>query len=839
MDQLTFTINGRPMEVPAGTTILEAARKAAIYIPALCSHPDLPPAEGIHAKRAVYRGGVKIANAQPDRLGEGCGLCLVEVEGEPDLVRSCLREVRSGMVVTTENERIRTRRRENLIPILARHPHACLTCAQQDGCDRSQCFENVPENERCCTLFGHCELQNMADYVGISSATPKWVPTELPIFDTHALFVRDYNLCIGCTRCVRVCREVMGIEAIGFVYDETGKAQIGSVAPTLEASGCKFCTVCVEVCPTGALLDKFVRPGKKAEDIVPCKEACPAHIDVPGYLRLVAQGKEDSANAVIREKVPFPGVLGRVCTHPCEAVCRRGEVNEPIAICAVKRYAADADTGFWKQNCKIEKDTGKRVAVIGAGPAGLTAAFYLRKQGHTVTVFESRNAAGGMMRYGIPPYRLPRELLDKEIRDILALGIEFEPNQTLGKDFTLDHLKADGYDGVFLAVGARLSRRIPLPGADLPDVLWGMEFLSQIAEGANIRLKEDVIVIGGGNVALDAALSALRCGAKHVTMACLERREEMPAHDREIEGAVGEGVYLMPSWGPHKVLSDNNRVTGMELIRCRRVFDARGNFCPTFDDAKEKIEGDQVIMAIGQAPDLSFLEADEKISTENGLIVVKPDLRTDVEGVYAGGDVVEISGAIIHAVAAGRKAAAAIDKALGGAGDIDEVLFERPPRNLYLDRDEGFASRPRVEPPELELAMRHQGFEEVVFGYTRTQAMKEAGRCLQCDLRLHVSANPSPPEKVLLFDEEHVKAIPETEGVFQLFNTKRKIVAIEGTPNLRKALLAQLDKNDSAAWFNVEEDKMYSKRESELIRQHLQARGEMPGVGGVDMDDLF
>ncbi|MBN2124034.1 MAG: (2Fe-2S)-binding protein, partial [Deltaproteobacteria bacterium] len=303
MDRVKLTIDDQQIEVLSGATILEAARAAQIYIPGLCSHPDLPPGEGIDAVSAVYLGEQRIDNARPGKKGKGCGLCLVEVEGEADLVRSCAAEVREGMIVATETHRIKEKRHQNLVAILARHPHACLTCTQQEGCSRSHCTSDVPEDERCCAQFGHCELQDVANFVGIPPATPKWIPTDLPVIESHPLFKWDYNLCIGCTRCVRACRELRGIGAIGFVYDANGQIQIGSIGPTLEESGCKFCTACVEVCPTGALTDKAVRPGRKEEDIVPCRDACPAHIDIPGYLRWIAEGKVDEANAVIREKV--------------------------------------------------------------------------------------------------------------------------------------------------------------------------------------------------------------------------------------------------------------------------------------------------------------------------------------------------------------------------------------------------------------------------------------------------------------------------------------------------------------------------------------------------------
>ncbi len=840
MSDISLTINGQDIQALAGTTILEATRSADIYIPSLCCYPDLPPAKGIEAAKVVYQGDRKIENTMPEEAGKGCGLCVVEIEGEADLVGSCATEVKEGMVVITDNDRIREKRQENLVPILARHRHACLTCAQQEGCSRSQCSANVPENERCCTQFGHCELQNGANYIGISPATPKWIPTDLPILDNHPLFVRDYNLCIGCTRCIRACRDLRGIEAIGFVYDEDGLVQVGTLAPTLEESGCKFCTACVEVCPTGALMDKSVRPGKKEQDIVPCKEACPAHIDIPGYLRLIGQGKRDEANAVIREKAPFPGILGRVCIHPCEDECRRGEVNEPVSICALKRYAADGDKGLWKANTKASDDTGKKVAVVGAGPGGMTAAFYLRKQGHAVTVFESRSRAGGMMRYGIPGYRLPVDVLDREIRDILDLGIEFRPNQTLGRDFTLYQLKGDGYDAVFLGVGAQLSRRIPLDGSDLPDVLWGVDFLGRVAQGKDIRLKERVIVVGGGNMAFDIALSAIRCGAGEVTMACLESRDEMPAHEWEIEGSMAEGIRLMPSWGPNRILSENGIITGMEFVLCTSVFDDQGNFSPTFSDRKVTIEGDQVILAIGQASDLSFIGDDSRISVDRGLIKVDQEsLETGLKGVYAGGDVAAMPGAIIHAIAAGRKAASSIDRALGGTGDIEEVLFDRGTPGQYVGRDEEFAMWPREKVPELELEKRRKGFQEVALGYTDEQAVKEAKRCLQCDLRLYLSANPFPPEKILAFNAEHINEAPEEEGVYQLYDEERNIIAIKGTANLRESFLQELEDNDRAAFFDIEEDKMYSQRESELIQQYLQKHGKMPGGGDDDMDDLF
>ncbi len=842
MNTVTITINDRTIEIPLRTTILEAARLVDIFIPTLCYHPDLPPAKDCPSSQIVYQGEKKLETTMPGEFGKGCGLCVVEVKGEPDLVGSCANDVWEGMDVTTDNDRIKAERQENLLPILARHPHACLTCAQQEGCSRTQCSTNVPETERCCPQFGRCELQNVAEYIGISDITPKWIPTDLPLLKEDPLYTRDYNLCIGCTRCVRVCRDLRGIEAFGFVFDSYGQIQVGTLGPTLAESGCKFCTACVEVCPTGALMDKSVQPGKKKEELVPCRSACPANIDVPEYVRLISQGKLDESNAVIIEKVPLPGILGRVCFHPCEAVCRRGEVNEPISICALKRYAAD---GANNPPVQVAEDTGKKIAVVGAGPAGLTTAFYLRKKGHAVTLFEAKDQAGGMMRYGIPAYRLPTSIVESEVDRILNIGIDFRPNHTLGKDFTIQDLKDDGHNAIFLGMGASLSKRIAVDGSDslegsLTDVLWGVEFLEAVARGKRFQLKDRVIVVGGGNVAVDVALTAKRCGAKTVSMICLECEEEMPAHEWEIEGAVAEGVNILPTWGPHRILSKGGRIHGMELVQCTCVFDEEGNFCPEFGDSRKIIEGDQIIMAVGQATNLSFLEADGLISIENGRIVVDSEtLQAGVKGLYAGGDLTTHSGAIVHAIAAGRTAAAAIDKALSGNGDIEEVLFQRESPIQNLGRDENFATGPRERVPEIKMEARHKTFEEVQLGLTAEQARKEAMRCLQCDLRLHMRCNAPPPLRWLALDSETVQQLSETEGVFTLCDQDKHVLTIKGTDNLRVSLLKELEDNERAVWFEFEEDKMYTQRESELIQKYLQEFGEMPGGGDSDLDDLF
>jgi Fe-S-cluster-containing dehydrogenase component len=451
METLTFFVDNVEVKAEKGSSILEAARKAEIYIPSLCYHPDLPPSRRTKASSVVYRGSEQIVGDSAEKEFEGCNLCLVEVVGQADLVPACDTLVAEGMRVFTSTERVREARKEKLKLILAKHPHACLICAQKEGCTREPCSTNVPKAERCCSKFGNCELEKVAEYIGIREDTPRYVPANLPVIKDEPLFVRDYNLCIGCTRCVRACQELRGVKALSFVY-RNGEAFVGSVKPTLEDSACKFCLACVEVCPTGALMDKDLKVGERELSLVPCKYACPAGVDVPRYVQLIAEGRHGEAAAVIHEKIPFVSVLGHVCARLCEKQCRSKEVNEPVSICALKRFVADKDAKPWKQMVKKAAPTGKRVAIIGSGPAGLTAAYHLARLGHSVTVFDSQPKLGGMMRYGVQEYRLPESVLEKDLEDILSTGIEVKTNTHVGEGLDLQRLKNQGYDAVVVCV---------------------------------------------------------------------------------------------------------------------------------------------------------------------------------------------------------------------------------------------------------------------------------------------------------------------------------------------------------------------------------------------------
>ena len=473
---------------------------------------------------------------------------------------------------------------------------------------------------------------------------------------------------------------------------------------------------------------------ERKDFIVPrCTEACPAGVDVPRYIRAVKDQKYDEAVAVLREKLPLPTVCADACFAPCEDVCAYKQFGDPIAIRAIKRAAVDKGGDTWKNKKKAADKTGKKVAIVGAGPAGLTAAYYLAGKGHEVTIFDSFPKPGGTMRYGIPNYRLPEERLDKDINDILEWGVTFKGNTVIGKDLTLDQLKGD-FDAVFVASGANGSAKIPLEGSEKKGVLWGWDFLRDIGMGQSFDFKGDVIVVGGGNVAIDVALTAKRMGAENVHLFCLEKRDEMPAHEWEIARAEEEGVLVNNSWGPKKVLGEE-KATGLGLIKCTSVFDKAGNFNPSYDEEiTYRMNANHIILAIGQTADLEFVNKLKGINATGGRIAVEETgLATGENGVYAGGDVVSGPDSIINAMAHGRKAASAIDQHLGGDGNIDEALAT--PEDEVALTDFVVEPEPREDMALLRPWERTSGFDQVELGLTDEQIAAESSRCLNCDAR--------------------------------------------------------------------------------------------------------
>jgi NADPH-dependent glutamate synthase beta subunit-like oxidoreductase/NAD-dependent dihydropyrimidine dehydrogenase PreA subunit len=474
---------------------------------------------------------------------------------------------------------------------------------------------------------------------------------------------------------------------------------------------------------------KYVR----SEFIVPrCTDACPAGVDVPRYIRAVKDGKYDEAVGVLREKLPLPTVCADACFAPCEDVCAYKQFGDPIAIRAIKRAAVDMGGDAWKSARKSAAKTGKRAAVVGAGPAGLTVAYYLAGKGHDVTLFDAFPKPGGAMRYGIPNYRLPEERLDKDINDILEQGITFKGETVIGKDVTLDELKKN-FDALFLASGANGSTRIPVEGSEKKGVLWGWDFLKDVALGETFGMAGDVVVVGGGNVAIDVALTARRLGAKNVGLFCLEGREEMPAHAWEIARAEEEGVVINNGWGPVEVMGDK-AAAGLRFQKCISVFDKSGKFSPEFDaETTEKADGSVVILAVGQTADLRYVEGQAGIDAANGRIGVSENQVTGEAMVFSGGDAVSGPDSIIGAISQGRKAAGAMDAYLGGDGNIDEVLAT-PEDEIFLPPFL-LEVKSRNEMDILKPWARLNGFDQVEKGFSNQGIADEAARCLNCDAR--------------------------------------------------------------------------------------------------------
>ena len=461
----------------------------------------------------------------------------------------------------------------------------------------------------------------------------------------------------------------------------------------------------------------------------PCSHTCPAGVDVPRYIRYISMGDFDAALAVIRERIPFPSICGHVCPHPCEAKCRRGQLDQSIAIRALKRFAAERGNGLWKQRSKIGPATGKTVAVVGSGPAGLTAAYYLAKQGHAVTIFEALPEPGGWMMYGIPEYRLPRDVLAEEIDEIRNVGVEIRTNTKVN---SLDELFANGYNAVFIAVGAHQGTKLGIEDENNPGVIDGGSFLSDANMGNEVSLGNRVAVVGGGNVAIDAARTALRLGAREVTIIYRRTKAEMPAGEEEIEEALQEGVRLEFLAAPTRIESKDGTVE----LTCIRMelgeVDASGRRRPVPITGSEfGLDFDTVIAAIGQLPEIPE-QFGLPLAKGNTLQIDRDTSATSREGVFAGGDVVSGPATVIEAIAAGRQAAISIDQYLGGSGMIDETLA--PPEELEAlpEIDEGETHR--ISVPTLRVGDRLRSFAEVELSLGEEVAVGEARRCLRCDL---------------------------------------------------------------------------------------------------------
>jgi formate dehydrogenase (NADP+) beta subunit len=495
---------------------------------------------------------------------------------------------------------------------------------------------------------------------------------------------------------------------------------------------CSGCTTCAKSCPMGVI---HIRTSGEGYLQAPCAETCPAHINVPRYVKYIGEGKPAEAVAVIREKIPFPSVCGRVCFHPCETKCQRTQIDQPVSIRVLKRWATENDTGIWKQQAKQAPATGKKVAVVGGGPAGLTAAYYLARLGHGVTVFEALPEAGGMMRVGIPDYRLPKNVLRSEIEEIKALGVEIKTNTRVN---SLEEIFQQGHQAVFLAIGAHEGMKLGVEGEDLPGVIDCATFLREVALGKKVNIGERVAVVGGGNAAIDAARVALRVGGKQITMLYRRTKNEMPANPEEIAAAEEENVKIEYLVAPTKVMAkDSHLVIESQRMKLGEP-DASGRRRPEPVKGSEfTLDFDTVIAAIGQRPSVP---PEFNVATDRGN-VIKADaktLATEKEGVFAGGDVQTGPASVIAAIAAGRQGAISIDKYLGGKGEISEVLAPAAVKERPLSLTDKL--KHRVHPAELHPEDRVKGFAEIENSLTEEMAVGEAERCLKCDMAYDVES---------------------------------------------------------------------------------------------------
>lgn len=486
--------------------------------------------------------------------------------------------------------------------------------------------------------------------------------------------------------------------------------------------------------------DKFCRAGVCSSLFdAPCQNACPTDQNAWGYVTLISEGRFKDAIAVIKEANPLPATLGRVCVHPCEDKCRRGKIDDPVSICSLKRFAADLDMESGKPYTpKPEDPKDKKIAVIGAGPGGLAGAYFLALKGYQVKIFEALPIAGGMLAVGIPDYRLPRDVLNKEIKAITDLGVDIEYNCVLGKDITTERIFSDGYSAILIATGAHKGQKLNISGEDVNGVVDGITFLRDVNLNLTTEVSGRVVVIGGGNVAIDAARSALRLGADEVTILYRRAKEDMPAYVEEVEDAEKEGIKIKTLVAPSKIIANNN-VTGIECIRMALgKFDDGGRRKPVAISGSEFIvDADFVIAAIGQVPDLSCLNGNNIEMTKKGTIVTeKKTLETSMKGIFAAGDNVRGPATVVEAVGDGKKAAMAIDRYLGGDGEpMNAFRDELISMVVSYNEAEYQKERPRVKMPCAAPSARINNFEEVVLGYDRESAVEEAKRCLHCYLR--------------------------------------------------------------------------------------------------------
>jgi len=625
-------------------------------------------------------------------------------------------------------------------------------------------------------------------------------------------FYFDQTRCTGCYACSVACKDWHDIPAgpakwMRILYREDGPYP--EVFVSHIASPCYHCTqpTCAWVCPNEAItkrdedgivvVDREKCRGEKTCGIIseeamgpdflygeseaPCQVACPAHLYIPAYLALIAKGYFKEALELIRRRMPLPSVCGRVCLHPCETECRRKEMEEPIAIMALKGFVTDnVPEELPERLPQTQKD---KVGVVGSGPAGLAAAYDLIRMGYGVTVFEALPVIGGMLVVGVPEHRLPRDILKRDIDYIEALGVEFKASTPVGQERGIDDLFNQGYGAVLLAMGAHKGQKLNIPGADLDGVMVGTSFMRDVNFHQPVKLGQKVLVVGGGNVAMDCARSALRLGAKEVHLACLECREDMPAEAGELAQGEEEGIQVHPSLTLTRIAGSDGKVGEVECVGITGLqFDENG--LPHFEVVKgseQNLPADTIIFAIGQVPDLGGLAGDGGVeASERGTVVADPEtMMLNRRGVFASGDCVTGVTSIIDAIASGQKAAFYINRYL--QGDVLRVKQKKavPAADIKVDIPSDVEKQERQPMPLLAVKDRVTNFKEVALGFSPEAAMEEAKRCLNCAGHLCKDVCPYDAPQ---FDDEEKAKMQKCDLCVDRWPAQKKPICVEACP---------------------------------------------------------
>jgi len=689
MKTVSLQIDGYRIEAEEGQSVLQAALDAGIYIPHLCYHPDLTP------------------------LGN-CKLCCVEVEGKSSVTQACETIVEEGLVVRTQTETVKKMRNTALELMLASHPSDCTSCDK----------------------YLNCELQALMQYMGVAHSRLREIEKEnIGITKSDNFIKREMQRCIGCGRCVRACEEYRGVKALS-VNKKNGETYIGTVGDQpLTESNCRFCGACVEVCPTGAIQDQkgiYAADAPRQLAFIPCKNECPAHTDIPLYIRLTKEGRYSEAVSVIREKLTFPHSLGYICTHACESGCKRTHLKEAISIREIKRFAVEQDKEeLWKNRIAKNARNGKKTAIIGGGPAGMTAAYYLAKKGYETEVYERKALPGGMLSYGIPKYRIPQEIVNKEIAILKEAGIKVHENANIR---SVSELKDQGYDAILIAIGACRGKRPPDYNKPWSNTKDAVDFCRMSCEGTLSELGNIVTVYGGGNVGFDCARTAKKMGVNTVRVICMESRDKMLADPEEISSALEEGIEILSGRAVLEIEEEGDRVAALLVTEIKGFrFTANGLELDVEEGTQARLTTDTLVFATGQQPELNEDFGIELVRIS--FAKVDETMQTNVNGVFAAGDAIYGTKSVVQAIESGRQAAINIDKFLGGDGDIEEILFEREKQDPNIGTVEQFAQLERIK--ELKDAC---------------DACEESTRCLQCDLRLDI-------QKVKYWVNPHFKTV--------------------------------------------------------------------------------